>query len=259
MGPGKSRVSHFALKVCIDRVLPEATRAEAARLAIQEDPRNTPAPGLSTSPIELALLTGNKWRIGKTLHVVFLEGDPQVVEKVEEIARKWTKYANLKFEFGTGSDPEIRIAFVENGASWSYVGTEATTVGKDQPTMQLAGLTPTTSDREYREVVLHEFGHAIGCVHEHQSPASEIRWNKGAVYEFYRKYAKWSRSEVDDYVLGKYLGTVTQFSKFDPKSVMVYPIPKELTIDGFEAGSNDKLSSTDKDFIRTTYPFTDRF
>ena len=57
-------------------------------------------------------------------------------------------------------------------------------------------------------------------------------------------------------VLDRY-GTdkVSQFTEFDPKSIMVYAIPKELTLDGFEVRSNTSLSDTDKKFIGTVYPF----
>ncbi len=45
-------------------------------------------------------------------------------------------------------------------------------------------LEPDTPNDEYRRVVLHEFGHALGGIHEHQSPASGvIPWDKPKVYE----------------------------------------------------------------------------
>jgi Bacterial pre-peptidase C-terminal domain. len=36
---------------------------------------------------------------------------------------------------------------------------------------------------------------------------------------------------------------------------MHYPVPKEHTIGGFEVGWNRELSETDKQFIKTVYPF----
>ncbi len=49
---------------------------------------------------------------------------------------------------------------------------------KDQPTMTFAWLKDDNEDEEYERVVLHEFGHALGLDHEHQSPNAKLRWNK---------------------------------------------------------------------------------
>jgi hypothetical protein len=40
----------------------------------------------------------------------------------------------------------------------------------------------------------------------------------------------------------------------DPTSIMMYPIPKAWTLDGFSAGLNAALSQHDKDLIRSVYP-----
>ena len=38
--------------------------------------------------------------------------------------------------------------------------------------MNYGWLEPDTSTREYQRVVRHEFGHALGMIHEHQNPAA---------------------------------------------------------------------------------------
>jgi hypothetical protein len=53
----------------------------------------------------------------------------------------------------------------------------------------------------------------------------------------------------------KYSATQTQFSAFDRASIMLYPIPKELTDGVFEVGLNQRLSDTDRAFIGKVYPF----
>jgi hypothetical protein len=33
--------------------------------------------------------------------------------------------------------------------------------------------------------VIHEFGHALGLIHEHQNPSGGIQWNKPVVCRYY--------------------------------------------------------------------------
>ena len=47
--------------------------------------------------------------------------------------------------------------------------------------MNLGWIHDSKSEDELRSVVLHEFGHALGAVHEHESPYASIPWNKEKV------------------------------------------------------------------------------
>ena len=48
--------------------------------------------------------------------------------------------------------------------------------------MNYGWLTPESAQDEVRRVVLHEFGHALGLIHEHQNPkGGGIEWNRDAV------------------------------------------------------------------------------
>jgi hypothetical protein len=103
--------------------------------------------------------------------------------------------------------------------------------------------------------VLHEFGHAIGLGHEHESPtASSIPWDKEAVYAYYLRTQGWDRHQVDVQVLDRYSVTGTNYTAFDPESIMLYPIPDELTIGSYSVGFNTQLSATDKAFMASQYP-----
>lgn len=102
-------------------------------------------------------------------------------------------------------------------------------------------------------MVLHEFGHALGCIHEHQHPENGIPWDKEKAYAYYGQQG-WTRHEVNVQVFQKYSRLETQYSRFDPTSIMMYPIPEELTIGQFSVGWNVELSDTDKTFIGQLYP-----
>jgi hypothetical protein len=135
------------------------------------------------------------------------------------------------------------------------VGKEAKTISKTEPTMNFGWLTLNSTPGEISSVVLHEFGHALGCFHEHQHPGGGIPWNKPAVYDYYAGYPNyWSKQKVDDNIFKKYDESVTVHTDApDTASIMMYPIDKLLTDGVYEVGFNAVLSPTDKSFIKQLY------
>lgn len=203
--------------------------------------------------------TGLKlWENGRTLHIRFLDGNSDIQEKVKQIAPEWTKYANLKFAFDSSPDAEIRISFKFPG-SYSYIGTDALAVPQNQPTMELGALNKLEGEN-FRRVVLHEFGHLLGLIHETQQPNADIPWNEEAVYEFYSKPPyNWSRNVIDANIFPDRRKSYSFYRKFDRDSVMMYfLIPKEhLEGDSFPPVTklSTSLSESDKTFAGQLYPF----
>ncbi|AKJ03456.1 Hypothetical protein AA314_05082 [Archangium gephyra] len=202
----------------------------------------------------MALVKDCRWT-DDSLSIRFLDGDPGLQERVKKVARIWTEFANIKFLFGNDPEAQIRISFKERG-SWSYVGTQCLGIAKHAPTMNFGWLTPATGDEEVMRVVLHEFGHALGCIHEHQNPAGGIQWNKEAVYAYYSGHPNyWSRKDVDTNLFQLYDKDLTAHTQLDPHSIMLYPVPAAFTLDGKAiGGSNKVLSDMDKEFIGKLYP-----
>jgi hypothetical protein len=196
----------------------------------------------------------------RVLHVRFLGGDPRLHNRVERIAAQWTVHAAVRFVFDNASDAPIRIAF-ERGPSWCYLGTDALdpTLDPDAPTMNFGWFTPATPNDELQRVILHEFGHALGMIHEHQSPTANIPWEREAVYVYYAGPPNyWTAAEVDHNIFQRYAHTQANSSTFDPASIMLYPIPPQFTGGKLTVGWNRTLSPVDRAHIAKLYPPFDK-
>ena len=195
------------------------------------------------------------WENGRTIRCKFIDGQAAVQARVEAIAKEWEAHANLKLQFVTSGASDIRISFKETGFSWSTMGTDALTVGADDATMMYGWLEPSTPLREYERVVRHEFGHAIGLIHEHQNPAAQgqIPWDKPKVYAHYAQQG-WSRQDTDDNIFAVYAEESTNHSAFDRDSIMEYAVPDELTVGSFAIGWNTALSPLDIAWTKKQYP-----
>lgn len=259
---------------CIDRVVPDSyqpARAELRRsLTPPKKGKFDPAfasglpssagRGVTVPPrssMRLALLKVKMWENGRTLKCRFLNGSNVQIGKVQAHARTWEQYANIKLKFVASTEAEIRISFAADPGSWSAVGTDALVreyFPLHQPTMNFGWLRDDTSDAECRRVVLHEFGHALGAIHEHAQPTSPLQWNKAAIYNLYSGPPNfWSKAEIDRNIISRYQSSQTNYSKFDPASIMLYRFDSGLLIGGKGTGLNSELSEQDKQFIAEMY------
>jgi hypothetical protein len=123
--------------------------------------------------------------------------------------------------------------------------------------MNFGWLHENTDEDEWERVVVHEFGHALGCIHEHQSPSEHLKWNKTAVYKAFSGPPNfWSKEEIDFNVLQKYSRKGMTYSIFDPESIMLYQFDGSLFTDHKGTPLNTHLSKLDKQMITRMYPKT---
>jgi len=183
-----------------------------------------------------------------------LGGSNYVRDRVRHYAKEWTRHANLAFQFVNYGQADIRVSFIQNGSSWSVIGKQALQVGQNEATMNFGWLNDQTPEYEFRRTILHEFGHALGLLHEHQNPTGGIPWDEAAVYSHYRQTQGWDAQTTYANVIQKASRNATQFSAYDPRSIMHYPVSSRLTNGQYQVGINQALSTTDQSYIRKVYP-----
>lgn len=208
------------------------------------------------------LLKEFKWVPDSKITISFLDGDEELRERVKKSALKWIApgMAALRFVFvdnGT-TDTNIRISFSYAG-SWSVLGTSCKNITDiTQPTMNFGWLNKDSTDEELERVVLHEFGHALGLIHEHMSPIGGIKWNRAQVIKDLSSPPNaWSLSVIENNMFKKFDPKDLELTELDQDSIMMYPIPAKWTTDGFNVGLNSKISAVDKKFIKMAYPGND--
>ena len=129
-------------------------------------------------------------------------------------ANMWSQHADIRFEkakFIFQSD--IRVGFDSNDGAWSYIGTDCAMKLK---TMNLGFIDQGT--------VLHEFGHALGLIHEYQSPASGgFNWDKEQVTkDLSGPPNNWDEQTIEHNMFAKYDEDQLTMTEYDSTSIMHY-------------------------------------
>jgi len=239
-------MSNETIRTCVDAISPVALRERRRAFTIAA----IDGMGGPSAPRAIAVIS-SVWPNGTTLHVGFMGGTAQQRQTVEQVGKEWEKHANLKLIFDNSPQAQIRVAFVQDGRSWSYVGTDNLNISALAPTMNFGW--PLEEG-----TILHEFGHALGLAHEHQNPRGGIQWNEPVVLrELAGPPNNWDEETIRFNVLEKYQANQIRGTQFDLQSIMLYAFPARWTLNGVSTNENSTLSATDKSFVGSEqiYPF----
>ena len=197
------------------------------------------------------------------LRVKFLPSNEPIKRRLfRAAAREWEKHAYVDFVFVNEAQPaEIRVSFNEKEHSRALIGTGALGYPDTAATINIGvGLPYTTyrhDDEEYDHkynlfygAILHELGHVLGLVDEHQHPDANIKWKQEFVADMI------AQDSVMGYNYFKKRDFLTcSYGKYDSQSIM----HNDATADQIDAGevidASCKLSPGDIDFIGTIYPY----
>lgn len=205
-----------------------------------------------------AVFIDAQWQKGEVISISFLDGSEALQNRVEAVAQKWIDRTGADLTFNFRKDPnhatDIRISFRQKG-SWSLLGRYARLrTDRSVPTMNFGWLRDNSTDLEVQEVVLHEFGHALGLIHEHQSPEADIPWDKPKIFaELSGPPNNWDDETIEHNMFAAYDRSEVKTTPFDEDSIMLYPIDNNWTIGDYSTVNNTDLSPKDIELIRDIY------
>jgi hypothetical protein len=224
-----------------------------------------------------AFLKNVEWPQNKNIKVAFMKqpfefegnkiSDPEYTEEKAKWVEKMVEehivsIANLSFEWDVSlEESDVRISFVKSLGSFSYLGTQALEQPKNTITMNLGWIDKdvASSDSPIYSgtgiVVLHEFGHLLGMIHEHSRADAKLNWNKPVVYKnLGGPPNSWSKIECDEQIFKQYAVSSFNGSVYDPHSAMHYIFPDKFFTNSPDLVPSTKYSDLDIVWINKKYP-----
>jgi hypothetical protein len=273
------------IKLCIQKILPDD---------IPKLKEINKLKGANYKNLKAAFYNSKRWPPGSTIKIKFLEIPPenierktmlyynnnydedgvkipfdpiqQTIENMDPISaikliikERFEPYINLKFIFVQPSeDANIRIGFKPK-VSWSLVGTDCfyMQTGPDIPKILQKQVTLNFGWFDVG-TVMHEFGHALGMIHEHQNPnENPIRWDLQAVYNWALRTQGWDQITANSQIIVPYNSDMINGSNFDPESIMLYFFPASITSTVPKKGTRQNLRLSIRDVLYLNNEYKD--
>jgi hypothetical protein len=211
------------------------------------------------------------WDPGQPLRVCFFDGTRDLRTRIANAARQWEKDTRVRFDFGSPTNPRlcdssqpshIRVGFAYKGY-WSLVGQQSVDEARQfEQSLNLEGFDAAPpAEPEFTQLVMHEFGHALGLEHEHQSPFSECEkefdWPRVEAY-LAGSPNFWSPEKTRHNMRRIFDDGNIRGSAFDAKSIMLYSFPALFYIKGTASTCfskvNYEISKVDRETLNAMYP-----
>lgn len=152
----------------------------------------------------------------------FFGGSTRQHKKAELALQAWKPYANIAFIRLSDNDSlaNIRIGFEPLAGSWSFIGKDAL---RDDLAGKLTMNYDTIADTDFTSVeenalIIHEFGHVLGMVHEHSGRGLDI--DEDAAKEFFKREQGWGYMEIDQFTF-EFNSNNSNYRDPDPDSIML--------------------------------------
>lgn len=208
----------------------------------------------------IAVLTTKWWHSGGVnLTVGFRDNvSKKQADKILAYANKWGSKCNVQFTLIPigWQKAQVRIGFTPGDGYWSYLGVDILQIPSSEITMNLEGFgDESTPDSEFDRVVCHEFGHTLGCPHEHMRAEIVANIDPTKAENYFFQTQNWTAQEVEQQVL-KALDqqSIMGTPHADITSIMCYQLPGVIMKDGKPVPGGSQINDLDFSFMASIYP-----